>query len=972
LNVSFNLVKTNPVATVAIWFVASLLPLLAQSADSQLSGSQLSGSSSSQFDVKFNAGAIVNLRRRDDTVDTDYLQGRRLGDVNIQCRRPGEEWQSIQTARLSNSAACVLSPDGKVYQATYDVTNDTPAALRFKTQFSVQDKALIWTMTLQNLADQPLEIGDLALPLSIGARAGRGRGGGAGGVTNNGTGGVTTNNTANDGTQRANPNAAVVLKHSFISGHGSFFFWMREARSAIVGPYLTLVPLESTSLEYWEAGLGTYRVFIHSAVSGAAAKEHGTNWRQPHTSTTLASKGKSGDTRTYQFKFRWADDYESVRQILVDEGKVDVQVVPGMTLPNDLFAKFALRTKQKITAVEAEFPKQTTIKSLGAKGGAQLYQVNFSRLGENRLTVRYGKDQHLYLEFFSTEPLETLIRKRAAFIARSQHRDPEKWYNGLITDWAMDRELLLSPDNYDRIRGFRIYAVTCDDAGLGHPSYLAAKNAEFPTQSEVEALDYYIAHFFWGGLQRSTNETYAYGVYGIPDWKKNRESTDPGRNGQTHLWRVYDYPHVILMYYSLHQVAQHYPNIKTELSADEYLRRAAGTAIAMFTVPMQIERWSAYNTGFYNELIIPDLINALQARGWNDEADTLRNHWERKVRNFVNNRVNLFQSEYAFDSTGFESTAAIARYALSHADAPGRTNLGVLPENARRFMERQLAANVFCRGWLEPAYYYLGSDYRGGGGNGYTLSYMAQMGGWGVLDYALNFATNARPYLRLGYASYLSSWALVNSGTPESNYGYWYPGKANDGAAGGGFEPAPFGNTWLQQPHHRGSWYYACEIDLGYSGALRSAATVLADDPLFGRFCYGGDWRKTSAGLEVIPKDGVRRRFYTRLDNGNVSLALDRDHFAAAQPIVLKPDLTEIRFELETDNSAAHPATLRLSGLSSGEYSVRDRNGAFATFVSTNGQETALLLPMSAGTRTKSFTITKSSGTVRRGLALNR
>jgi hypothetical protein len=301
---------------------------------------------------------------------------------------------------------------------------------------------------------------------------------------------------------------------------------------------------------------------------------------------------------------------------------------------------------------------------------------------------------------------------------------------------------------------------------------------------------------------------------------------------------------------------------------------------------------------------------------------------------------------------------------MLNADTADQTNLGVLPENARRFMERQLAANVFCRGWLEPAYYYLGSDYRGGGGNGYTLSYMAQMGGWGVLDYSLNFATNANPYLRLGYASYLSSWALVNSGTPESNYGYWYPGKANDGAAGGGFEPAPFGNTWLGQPHHRGSWYYACEIDLGYCGALRSAATVLADDPLFGRFCYGGDWRKTSAGLEVIPKDGVRRRFHTRLDNGNVSLVLDSDRFAATQPIVLKSDLSEIRFELESDNSAVHAATLHVSALAPGEYSLRDRNGEFAYFISADGREVAMLLPMNAGTRTKLFTISKKSGKV--------
>ena len=112
----------------------------------------------------------------------------------------------------------------------------------------------------------------------------------------------------------------------------------------------------------------------------------------------------------------------------------------------------------------------------------------------------------------------------------------------------------------------------------------------------------------------------------------------------------------------------------------------------------------------------------------------------------------------------------------------------------------------------------------------------------------------------------------MNTGTPESNYGYWYPGKANDGGAGGGFEPAPFGQTWLGQPHHRGSWYYACEIDLGFCGALRAARTVLADDPIFGRTCFGGDWQATEEEISVTPKDGVRRRFHAMLGGGNCTL----------------------------------------------------------------------------------------------------
>ena len=255
-----------------------------------------------------------------------------------------------------------------------------------------------------------------------------------------------------------------------------------------------------------------------------------------------------------------------------------------------------------------------------------------------------------------------------------------------------------------------------------------------------------------------------------------------------------------------------------------------------------------------------------------------------------------------------------------------------------------MAANLFCRGSIEPAYYYLGSDYRGGAGNAYTLTYMSQMGGWAVLDYALNFASNPSSYLRLGYASYLSAWALMNTGTAAADYGYWYPGQANDGAAGGGFEPAPYGQTWLEQPHHRGSWYYACETDLGYCAALRSAATVLTDDPIFSRICLGGEQHTGAGKIEVIPRDGVRQQFHVMLAAGKLHLILANDRFAAMKPIVLDADLSGLGFLLDSDNPAPHGMTLRISGLKAGSYSVSADQRSCATFSMKEGQESTMEL----------------------------
>ena len=68
--------------------------------------------------------------------------------------------------------------------------------------------------------------------------------------------------------------------------------------------------------------------------------------------------------------------------------------------------------------------------------------------------------------------------------------------------------------------------------------------------------------------------------------------------------------------------------------------------------------------------------------------------------------------------------------------------------------------------------------------------------------------------------------------------------------------------AWLGNKQVHGAWWYDGEIDLGFSGALRAAATVVSDDPLFGLIAYGGDLKRTGASVAVVPKDGLRTRFY--------------------------------------------------------------------------------------------------------------
>ncbi len=800
--------------------------------------------------------------------------------------------------------------------ATY-ASGGSGAAVKVVETFRTDGRTLDWTIDLESAAAAPAEIGDLAISIPTAGPYGE---------------------------DPAQIFERGFLRHQFISGAGSFVYFVRASGAP---PYLLLTVRPGTKLEYWTAsGRGGGQLFIHSGKSGPAETQGA--WRQPHTSLELAAVGP-GSRVSYGFRFQWAKSYDELRSLLYEAGLFDVRVVPGMTVPEDLSARFSLHAKARIEKIVAEFPGQTTIRSLGEPvPGHHVYEATFRRLGENMLTIVHDGGRRTYLEFFVTEPLETLIRKRAAFlVSRQQVRDPSKWWDGVFGPYDMEAKVTRTIEDPDIFLDRMVYVLTCDDPGLCKAPFLAAKNVIYPDRREIAAIEYYLQHFVWGKLQRRDDETpYPYGVYGTPNWYVNR---DPARRRayaeklrdnatalrdlpREHVWRSYDYPHIIMLYVHMYQIAKMVPDLSTALDAAGYLERAWGTAKAFFTYPYEIypEYYETYKWGLYNELVVLELVAALEHEGFPERADWLRGEWEKKVKYFVYDDPYPFRSEYAFDRTAFESTYAFAKYGATHDMAPDQnlwfdvkkdrwySHRVVRREDSRAFMDRQLYAGLSVRGWLDPAYYTLGCDP--------GVSYMAAMGGWAVLDFALNFAPRPFDWLQLGYASYLSSWCLMNTGRPDTNYGFWHPGPENDGASGWQFMTAKAGNAWMGSSFPggvtvpRGPWRYDGEIDLGYGGALRMAATVITRDPIFGWIAYGGRLEETRGEVAVEPRDGVRRRLATILPGPaaadeplRLKIELERDGFAAGSRITVEKSLRKIVFVVENRTSDIHRTRIRFS-----------------------------------------------------------
>jgi hypothetical protein len=399
----------------------------------------------------------------------------------------------------------------------------------------------------------------------------------------------------------------------------------------------------------------------------------------------------------------------------------------------------------------------------------------------------------------------------------------------------------------------------------------------------------------------------------------------------------------------MYQIAKMYPDKVHYLDAAGYLERAWQTAKAYFIYPYEILPWyETYKWGCYNELVIENLIADLEEEGRKGEADWLRNEYEKKVKYFVYDDKYPYRSEYSIDRTAFESSYAFAKYGTLNEMQPD-TNLWydkndsvwyshpvVRKEDSRGFMERQHNAGLAVRGWLETKYFLLGSDFTFSSDN-HCLSYMARMGGWSVLDYSINFAEKPYDWLQLGYASYLSSFALMNTGTAESDYGFWFPGKQNDGAMGWAFMESKHGRAWIGKETDRGAWYYDGEADLGNGAIFRTAQTVMADDPLFGWIAYGGTIRESGKEYFVVPRDGVRNRFSVVADDLRMTITLERDGFSAEKEICVSKNLREISMFIENRSGNEHSTSLKIGNYAGRGIELRHNGRKLTPLLSVNG-----------------------------------
>ncbi|MCL6605569.1 MAG: Ig-like domain-containing protein [Paenibacillus sp.] len=836
-----------------------------------------------QFPTEYVMNKIVTPEQ--DTADHQWL-----GELIFTYRLNGGEWTKAWTNK-SDDARTIVKNSNKV-TVTYENSQNPEGIRNFKLieTYSLEaDGHLQWDIRVVNTGTGSLEIGDLGLPMPFNEQWKYG-----------------------DSIYETR-----VVTHSFVGNNSSY---ITAGRPSGIGSYLLMIPDADTDagFEYqdrwrdeehpgskwawdedhegqWVEGLNVF--YIHSKVIKSTNRGY-----LPNTSLILGP----GESKDYGFKLFGVDNEQEVKNTLYNQGLMDTTVIPGMIIPSNQKAKFDLRTKAEIHSVKLD--DGTEIPLLEEKAGDHhIYEFSLTKLGPQHVTVEYGSGLKTVLQFYGIDSIDKALEVHSTFmVENTQWNLPGDLRDKVFDDWMMNTKT--------KRNNFSGYWGWGDDWGLTHGQFLAEKNALTPVESEVSALDDYLETAIWNNLMNGHHDDYL-----IHDFLMPEPNTTP-------TYRGYAYPHVYNTYFSMYKIAANYPDLVVYKHPKEtYLLRAYNIFKALYEGPV------AYNweTGLMGELTTPDIIQALEAEGYVDEANDIRAKMIQKYNNFKNTTY-PYGSEYSYDNTGEEAVYTLAKMQSVNESEQAK---------ALEMMAKINGKTRASRGQM-PIWYYYADPVTITGENWWNFQYTTSLAGYAMDDWIRYHAQgNREEEQRLSYAAKIANFGAINSGQisddPE-NYGAaawtYQAEKGNWGTIGtGGGKDVPLMNGWKGMTG---------EADLGLFGALQTLSADIAVDPIFGVTGYGAEVSVVDdVYYDITPKDGLYKRI--NLITEKLYIELDKDQFTRAK---LSSGKDYAKFSLRNlTPGTTHETTLDFDGLKKGTYLVKLDDEVVGKF-NAYGQEAKLTI----------------------------
>lgn len=693
---------------------------------------------------------------------------------------------------------------------------------------------ICWDLTIKNVGKKAVEIGELGFPLAL--------------------------NNFYDGFGWSDEQLSKLWNsrlyiHKYIGGAAS---WVFAQRMTSEPPGLLIMPGENTGWEFfshipsslntphqWE-GIPVVYVFSRATVE----REGWKNWTNDHTSLIL----EPGDSRTFQMRFVPAerDKDDNLASTLVSCGRPAVRLLPSAVAPIDV----GIAVEVQGTGVRRFFCSKDALVEVDSDEDSGFCFIKPKTPGPVRVSFEDTKGRLSHVHLMFTEPLEVLIRKRAAWMVENQvHRDHDSMlFHGILLADCLRSERVVDPQEYEGASG-----VECS---LADALFLAEKNSIYPERGEIEVLDDYIADFLRDDLQNPGDFSVGCAL----------------QDGSTasYVGRPLTYPSVFNFYHAMYKIAATYGETR-EVPAT-YLRWSANTAIALFKFG-----WRHYvrTVGLPGYARIHEILVDLQKEGLYEELNILRPLVAEKSQEMVKQQF-PYAGESVLDTSGFEEVFAAG-----------------LREQDDAHLERTLRCAFAARS-LAPSWWWYGSDKRSWDGADSTpLKALIDRGEACLAHTTIpnssmffqqldrDYAAIPEAYMRLAFGGMMGPWALIRS----------------DGASSMCYTPD------LASKHH-GYSNFTGASGLGYFHYLRTAGSYVLPSHAQGVFTFGCHFETTDGAHRVTPWDGVGQRIILRQINAEFELA-----FGQIRHVVLDTRKRWAEFHIQNSCDKEVRTRIRVRGL---------------------------------------------------------
>ena len=452
---------------------------------------------------------------------------------------------------------------------------------------------------------------------------------------------------------------------------------------------------------------------------------------------------------------------------------------------------------------------------MAAMGDRYTYTVRLTSMGEQKVTIRYGDGEWTHLVFNGIAEIETLMKARAKFIVENQRvEDPDDLCHYSFRIWNNEDERLIVEEEAPC---GSIDMGGSDDRCFAPPVFLAGKNAYYPDEKEIHALDEFIEKFLYGKLQNKDNYQVLNSLIGLrPDsWRR-----------WDYVWRIYNYPHVYNIYYQMYRITTLH-GIKTSREPLWYLNLAYNTALASY---LDSTYESVYETKNYIDYHRGNMSKTHAPMGSPILAHLLRSL-----------KTEGMTTEYRRFGRLLK---VVSRFSLRRSTRSHRSIVSITPQKRRctiwhrsaedESLKQRTVSTILASRDATPMWFSYCTNMR------YIGCYPTPLMARPLFDRYEQ--TGDLHFLQKAYGATLAVWSCVD----PSGKGY-------------------NGREWRFNPPEKGSPEYnyyrnGCfsgEVGMGLYGNLSMLKSYLVQDPDFGLVGYGCAVSETADDYTLLPQDGL-------------------------------------------------------------------------------------------------------------------